>query len=91
MFSVYVVVAYVGGVSFSDLCQVASGHLAHQHYEEGEEGEVPSSKRRKTAVRVERPRGVAPHFRPADTTDIQEVGSKWGRGCAEEAHCVVAW
>ena len=59
----------------SQFGQVASGHLAHQHYEEGEEGEVPSSKRRKATIKVERPRGVAPHFRPADTTDVQEVSS----------------
>ena len=70
-------------ISSCNFGQVASGHLAHQHYEEGEEGEegeAPSSKRRKAAVRVERPRGVAPHFRPADTTDVQEVGSRWGGG-----------
>lgn len=41
---------------------------------------------------MERPRGVAPHFRPADTTGVQEVGSRWERGDATKCtlhhpHC----
>ena len=52
---------------------MASGHLAHQHYEGGVEGDAPPSKRKRTAVRVEMPRGVAVQFRHTDTSDVQEV------------------
>jgi DNA ligase-4 len=57
------------------LRQMASGHLAHQHYEGGVEGDAPPSKRKRTAVRVEMPRGVAVQFRHTDTSDVQETGS----------------
>uniref|UniRef100_A0A1X7SLT3 Uncharacterized protein n=1 Tax=Amphimedon queenslandica TaxID=400682 RepID=A0A1X7SLT3_AMPQE len=44
-----------------DLKRVASGHLAHRHYEEGEgeEGELTTSKKRRRVTRIDRPAGVA--------------------------------
>ena len=55
------------------LMQIGSGHLAHQHYEEEEMGAPATKKRRVKGTRVERPRGVAAHFRQTDVSDVQEV------------------
>ena len=51
--------------------QLASGHLAHSHYDDTDVG--PATKKRKVASRIERPKGVAPQFRQTDTSDVQEV------------------
>ena len=56
--------------------QLASGRLAHSHYDDdGEGGGAPAKKKRRKVVsaRVERPKGVAPHFRQVDTSELQEV------------------
>ena len=59
---------------------MASGHLTHQHYDGGVEGDAPPSKRKRTAMRVEMPRGVAVQFRHTDTSDITEVQCVLVRG-----------
>ena len=55
--------------------QMASGRLAHSHYDDEADGGVAPGKKKRRAlgVRVERPKGVAANFRPTDTSDIQEV------------------
>ena len=54
---------------------MASGRLAHSHYDDDAEGGgAPARKKRKVvSARIERPKGVASHFRPADTSQLQEV------------------
>ena len=52
--------------------QLASGRLAHSHYEDTDAGPAPK-KRKVVSSRVERPKGVAPQFRQTDISDIQEV------------------
>ncbi len=51
------------------LFQIASGHLAHRHLEEG----APATKKRKVGTRIERPRGVATQFRQTDVSDVKQV------------------
>lgn len=53
------------------LLQIASGRLTHQHAD-GEDG-APSSKRRKVATRIERPRGVAAQFKQVDSSKLEKV------------------
>ena len=58
------------------LLQVASGHLAHRHYDEdGEEGEggLTTAKKKRRVTRVDRPRGVAAQFRQTDVSGVEEV------------------
>ena len=55
---------------------MASGHLAHRHYDEdGEEGEggLTTAKKRRRVTRVDRPRGVAAQFRQTDVSGVEEV------------------
>ena len=56
--------------------QIASGHLAHQHYDD-EGKELPPSKKMRGGAgagrRMERPRGVAAQFRRTDVSDVKEV------------------
>ena len=56
--------------------QIASGHLAHQHYDD-EGKELPPSKKMRggsgAGRRMERPRGVAAQFRRTDVSDVKEV------------------
>ncbi|CAI8009872.1 DNA ligase 4 [Geodia barretti] len=62
------------------LKNMASGRLAHSHYDDEADGGVAPGKKKRRAlgVRVERPKGVAANFRPTDTSDIQEVSSMFG-------------
>lgn len=54
--------------------QIASGHLAHRHYDDDMDREdVPKTKKRKVGTRIERPRGVAEQFRQTDISGVQEV------------------
>jgi DNA ligase-4 len=39
---------------------------------------APAKKRRVMSLRIERPKGVAPHFRQVDTSDVQEVSTMFG-------------
>lgn len=56
------------------LIQIASGHLAHRHYDDDMDREdVPKTKRKKLGTRIERPRGVAEQFRQTDVSGVQEV------------------
>ena len=58
--------------------QIASGHLAHQHYDYDGEESPPNKKRRGgtgAGRRMERPRGVAAQFRRTDVSDVKEVRS----------------
>ena len=55
---------------------MADGRLSYKQKASGAEDteDGPSSKKkRRTVVRVERPRSVAQHLKGADITDIQEV------------------
>ena len=53
------------------LLQIASGRLTHQHADGGDG--APSTKRRKVATRIERPRGVAAQFKQVDTSKLEKV------------------
>lgn len=53
--------------------QMASGHLAHSHYDDADVGVASAKKRRVVSSRIERPKGVASNFRQVDISDVQEV------------------
>ena len=55
------------------LLQVGGGKLFHTSAA-GEEGaELPPTKKRRVGAGVERPKGVASQFRPADVSDVKAV------------------
>jgi len=55
------------------MLQVSGGKLFHT-FVAGEEGaELPPTKKRRVGAGVERPKGVASQFRPADVSDVKSV------------------
>ena len=53
--------------------QMAEGRLTYRTTD-GDASSEPSKKKRRVAVRVEKPRTVADHFKGADISSIKEVG-----------------
>lgn len=55
--------------------QMAEGKLTYQHTDVDGTSE-PTRKKRRVATRVEQPRTVAAHFRPADVSSVTEVSKQ---------------
>lgn len=53
--------------------KVAEGKLTHQHASTDDTSSQPSKKKRRMATRIEQPRAVAAHFRPADVSSVTAV------------------